>query len=191
VTDSDVDSPATGWNVFADTTNRTRSGESVADVASTTRRDFLIMAGMGAAGATLVRPSALFAAVGAVKPDKILVPAAGHAAMQSAAKILAKKLQLGESAIQTYDGAPKATAGAIVLALAKDGKLAAAEMPKLDGYTVTYTGGTVGGTRPRSVLYAAGEPHHWVGKAAVYRRNPEFALRNCTWHPDYPVAEHR
>jgi hypothetical protein len=68
------------------------------------------MAGMGTAGATLIRPSKLFAAAGAVKPEKILVPAAGHAAMQSAAKILAKKLKLEESAIVTYDGAPKATA---------------------------------------------------------------------------------
>jgi hypothetical protein len=189
MSDFDPDSPAAGWNTFADTTNGSGSGESFADRASTTRRGFLKMAGMGAA-ATLVRPSTLFAAAGAVKPEKILVPAAGHAAMQSAARILAKKLQLEESAIQTYDGAPKATAGAIVLALAKDGKLLAAETPTVDGYTVTYTGGTVvWGARPRSLLFAAGEPHHWVGKAAVYRRNPDFALRNCTWHPDYPVAE--
>jgi hypothetical protein len=164
--------------------------------AETTRRDFLMMAGMGA-GATLVHPSALFAEVGhlALMPKTILVPASGHGAMMSAAKILAKKLGLDDSVIQTYDGAPKATKGAIVLALAKDGKLTAAEMPKVDGYTVTYTGGAVGGimvwgARPRSVLYAAGEPHHWM-KAGVapYRRNPEFALRNCSWHPNYPVAE--
>jgi hypothetical protein len=164
--------------------------------AETTRRDFLMMAGMGA-GATLVHPSALFAEVGhlALMPKTILVPASGHGAMMSAAKILAKKLGLDDSVIQTYDGAPKATKGAIVLALAKDGKLTAAEMPKVDGYTVTYTGGAVGGimvwgARPRSLLYAAGEPHHWM-KAGVapYRRNPEFALRNTTWHADYPVAE--
>ena len=51
---------------------------------ATTRRDFLMMAGMGAAAATLVRPSELFAAQvkagGAAKPEKILVPAAGHPA---------------------------------------------------------------------------------------------------------------
>jgi hypothetical protein len=184
-----MDSPTTGWNVLAATTNMTRSGESVADGEGTTRRDFLMMAGMGAA--TLVTPSSLFAVSGAAKPEKILVPAAGHPAMQSAAKILAKRLDLDESAIATYDGAPKATAGAIVLALAKDGKLAAADMPKQDGYTVHYTGGiVVYGARPRSVLFAAGEPHHWVGaKAAAYRRTPEFALRNSTWHANYPVAE--
>jgi hypothetical protein len=161
---------------------------------STSRRGFLRLAGMGAAGASLVKPSALFAAAvkagGAVKPEKILVPEAGHAAMQSAAKILAKKLKLDESAIATYDGVPKATPGAIVLALAKNGKLALIDRPKMDGYTVSYTGGiVVWGARPRSVLFAAGEPDHWVGRAVTYRRNPEFALRNATWHPDYPVAE--
>ena len=86
--------------------------------------------------------------------------------MMSAAKILAKKLALDESVIATYDGAPKATAGAVVLALAKDGKLAAAELPKGDGYVVHYAGGmVVYGARPRSVLFAAGEPHHWKCRA--------------------------
>jgi hypothetical protein len=172
-----------------------------------TRRDFLVMAGMGAAGATLVRPSELFAAqvkaVGAAKPEKILVAADAHPAIQSAAKILAKKLQLDESAVGTYDGAPKAVKGAVVLALAKDGKLAAVDVPKRDGYTVMGGGDGAGivvyGARPRSLLYAAGEPHHWApgtprrslngAPAAIYHRTPEFALRNATWHPDYPVAE--
>ncbi len=158
---------------------------------STTRRDFLLLAGMTTASASLIKPSALFAAVGATKPTSILVPETGHAAIQSAAKILAKKLKLDESAITTYSGAPKATPGAIVLALATDGKLPIIDKPKQDGYTVTYTGGTVVyGARPRSLLFAAGEPDHWVtAKPAPYRRNPEFALRNATWHPDYPVAE--
>ena len=108
-----------------------------------------------------------------------------------AAKILAKKLKLDESAIQTYDGAPKATAGAIVLALASAGKLPATEAPKKDGYTVTYTGGiVVWGARPRSLLYAAGEPEHWAAaKAASYRRNPDYTIRTAEWHRDYPVAE--
>jgi hypothetical protein len=95
VADFDMDSPATGWNAVAGTTDMTRNGESVADGAGTTRRDFLMMAGMGAAA--LVTPSSLLAAPGAAKPEKILVPAAGHPAMQSAAKILAKRLDLEES----------------------------------------------------------------------------------------------
>ena len=158
----------------------------------TTRREFLRMAGMGAAGASLVTPSKLLAEVGHLElmPKKILVAADAHPAIQSAAKVLAKKWGQDESAIGTYEGVPKATSGAVVLALAKDGKLLAGDKPKTDGYTVTYTGGiVVYGARPRSLLFAAGEPHHWVGKAVTYRRNPEFALRNATWHPDYPVAE--
>ena len=166
------------------------SSKNPADL-STTRRDFLLLAGMTGVGASLIRPLNLFADAPASSPKSILVPANGHAAMQSTAKILAKKLKLDESAIQTYEGAPKPTAGAIVLALAKDGKLPATEAPKQDGYTVTYTGGTVVyGARPRSLLFAAGEPEHWAApKAAPYRRNPDFAIRTAQWHPDYPVAE--
>jgi len=124
-------------------------------------------------------------------------PGAGgsHAAMMSAAKILAKKLGLDEGVIATYDGAPKAAEGAVVLALAADssGRLPVTEHPKRDGYTVTYTGGmVVWGARPRSLLFAAGEPHHWVGAhTAPYRRNPEFALRNATYHEDYPWRSRR
>ena len=71
------------------------------------------------------------------------------------------------------------------------GKLAAIDKPKMDGYTVTYTSGVVVyGARPRSLLFAAGEPHHWATpRTTSYHRNPEFALRNATYHPDYPVAE--
>ncbi len=188
--DFDMDSPTTGWSGFEDASNLNQNEEALANTVVPTRRDFLLLAGMGTAGATLIRPAKLFAAVGAAKPEKILIPAAGHAAFASAAKILAKKMKLDESAIVTYNGAPKATAGAIVLALAKEGKLTAADVPKMDGYTVTHTGGTVvWGARPRSVLYAAGEPNHWVGKAVTYRRNPDFKIRAAEYHADYPVAE--
>lgn len=160
-----------------------------------TRRDFLRLAGMAGAGASLIRPAELFAApeAAAAKPQRILIPADAHPAIRSAAEILAKKLSLDASAIATYDGTAKPQAGAIVLALAKGSALPAAEAPKQDGYTVTYTGGTVVyGARPRSLLFAAGEPHHWANpgsRTTPYRRNPDFALRNCTYHPDYPVAE--
>lgn len=153
------------------------------------------MAGMTTAGATLVKPSALFAAqaakLGAAKPKAIALPEGSHPAMMSAARILAKKLKLDESAIQTFDGAAPKIPGTIVLMLAENGKLPLIDKPKQDGYTVTYTGGgtVVYGARPRSLLFAAGEPDHWIGKAVTHRRNPEFALRNCTWHEDYPVAE--
>jgi hypothetical protein len=181
-------------------------GWPAANETATTRRDFLRMAGMGAAGASLIQPSTLFAELAAsgaaVKPEKILVAANAHPAAMSAAKILAKKLKLEETAISTYDGAPKATAGAIVFALASesDGKLPLIDAPKRDGYTVTYAGGVVvWGARPRSWLFAAGEPEHWIetgnreqgkgNRPAVYRRNPDFAIRNQSWHASYPVAD--
>jgi len=191
VADFDMDSPAIGWNEFENASNMTQHEEVVAQTVIPTRRDFLLMAGMGTAGASLIHPARLLAAVGEALPRKILVPATGHVAFTSAAKVLAKKLKLEDSAIVTYNGAPKATTGAIVLALAKEGKLTAADVPKMDGYTVTYTGGiVVWGARPRSALYAAGEPQHWM-KAGVapYRRNPEFRIRAAQYHPDYPVAE--
>lgn len=167
---------------------------------STTRREFLRLAGVGAAGASLIQPSALFAEAGAARPEKILVAAGAHPAAMTAAKILAQRMKLDEGAIGTYDGVAKATRGAVVLALAKDGKLPPADAPKLDGYTVTYAGGVVvWGARPRSLIFAASEPEKWAetgngqtatgSGARVYRRNPDFAIRNQSWHASYPVAE--
>jgi hypothetical protein len=175
---------------------------------STSRREFIRAAAMTTAGASIV-PGAFAGIVSKLVPPsehaavqaaaagatKILLAADAHPAIQSAAKILARRLKLDESAIATYAGAPKPQKGAIVLALAKAGHLAPIDTPKRDGYTVTYTGGagagiTVWGARPRSLLYAAGEPHHWaVTQTAAYHRAPEFALRNATYHADYPVAD--
>ena len=45
------------------------------------------------------------------------------------------------------------------------------------------------GARPRSMLFVAGSRIPGGKGGWTYRRNPEFALRNATWHPDYPVAE--
>jgi hypothetical protein len=156
---------------------------------SPTRRDFLLLAGMTTA--TLIRPSALFAAPGQTLPSSIRVPADAHPALQSAARILAVRLNLPDSAVQTYDGAPSPTAGAITFALASAGHLPVTDIPKQDGYTVHYSGGTVVyGARPRSLLFAAGEPEHWATpRTAPYRRNPDFAIRNSTLKQDYPVAE--
>lgn len=158
---------------------------------STTRREFLALAGMAGASASLIQPSALLAQMAGAALGSIRIPASAHPAVKSAAGILAKKLKLDASAVETYEGEPKATAGTITLALASDGKLPPLDRPKMDGYTVTYTGGVVVcGARPRSLLYAAGEPHHWLKtRPAPYRRNPEFKLRNATWLRQYPVAE--
>jgi hypothetical protein len=158
---------------------------------STTRRDFLMLAGMTTAGASFARPGSLFADTGHAAPQSIRVPADAHPAIRSAANILAVRLNLPESAIQSYDGAPAPIPGAIVFALAAATHLPATDMPRQDGYTVHYTGGTVVyGTRPRSLLFAAGEPEHWAApRATAYRRNPDFAIRNATWHQDRAVAD--
>src|ERR1035441_2110050 len=84
--------------------NTSHSPEQQPSANATTRRNFLLLAGMTTAGASLIRPAALFAAADAAAPKSILVPANAHPAIQSAAKILAKKLALEESAIATYDG---------------------------------------------------------------------------------------
>jgi hypothetical protein len=121
----------------------------------------------------------------------ILVPGGGHPAVISAAKILAGKLKLAESAIGTYEGAPRAAHGSVVLALVSAGHLPAAEVAKNDGYTVTYSGGmVVWGVRPRSLLFAAGEPERWnIERGAAWVRSPDFAIRVASRHPGHPVAE--
>jgi hypothetical protein len=158
---------------------------------SPTRRDFLVLAGLTGAAASLVQPSALFAQSGAAKPGSIRIPAGAHPAIQSAARILAVRLKLPESSIETYTGAPTPGAAAIVFALASAARLGPTDAPKHDGYTVLYQGGTVVyGARPRSLLYAAGEPEHWAeSRSAPYRRSPDFPLRLAQAHTDYPVAE--
>ena len=153
---------------------------------------FCCWPGIATAGASLIRPGELFAAADAAKPERILVPANAHPAIQCGGENPGEEAGAGmRAAIATYEGRRRPTAGVIVLALAKDGKLAAADMPKKDGYTVTYTGGMiVYGARPRSLLFAAGEPEHGLQpRTAPYQRNPDFAIRNARQHTDYPVAE--
>src|SRR5437868_3006168 len=97
-------------------------GATALDHASS-RRDFLRLAGTAAAtaatvGSSLTSPTSLLASAtrlalsahpamqaAAATTRQILVPAGAHPALNSAAKILARKLKLDDSAIQTYDGA--------------------------------------------------------------------------------------
>jgi hypothetical protein len=115
---------------------------------ATTRRDFLMMAGMGAAGATLVRPSELFAAQvktgGVVKPTQILVAADAHPAIHSAAKILAKKLGMERAAIRRTTARPRRQQGSDCAGAGEGRQADSGGDAEGDGYTVTYTGG-IGG----------------------------------------------
>lgn len=125
---------------------------------------------------------------------RILIPAHSHPALHSAAQILAKTLSLPADAISTYHEAPPRHPHAITFALAEThGVPAEAVHPiQRDGYTVLAGDGglLICGARPRSLLFAAGEPHHWLTQATgVWTRNPDFRLRCSGWHPGYSAAQ--
>ncbi len=157
------------------------------------RRDFLIAASSAAATGALTSGLDLLAQSTA-KHAGILVPAGAHPAVIAAAGILSTKLGLKLEAIKNYSGAAKFRKGIIVLAL-KDTKGVPATLTRpivRDGYAVMAQNGgvMVCGARPRSLLFAAGEAHHWVDRAdGVWARNPEFAMRFASYHAERSVAE--
>jgi hypothetical protein len=126
----------------------------------------------------------------------ILIPAGAHPAVRSAAEMLAAKAGLKSDAIRNYTGAAKSRKSFIVLAL-KDTKGVPAELAepiKRDGYAVQAANGglVVCGARPRSLLFAAGETHHWLDRGdgpEAWTRNPEFAMRFASHHGEHSVAE--
>lgn len=157
------------------------------------RRTFLQAASMTAAAGALANPLESLAQPTA-RFTRILIPAGSHSAMRTAAGILAGKLGVKEKAIGTYKGAAKAHRGTIVFALKQTrGVPVALSGPiERDGYAVQAEDGglVVCGARPRSLLYAAGEPHQWIDRAAgVWTRNPDFALRLSGWRPNLKAAE--
>ena len=125
---------------------------------------------------------------------QIMVPAGAHPAIQSAAKILANSLSLGDDAIRTYRGVPRLRSGIIIFALTSTHGIPASVSSPIqrDGYAVLSqdSGLIVCGARPRSLLFAAGEPHHWLSHSSgVWVRNPDFKLRCSGWHPNYTAAQ--
>ena len=146
-------------------------------------------AAAGALGAPLDAP-----AQDATRYTHIHVPAGAHPAVRSAAGMLARKIGLNDKAIVTYKGAAARHRGAIVFALRETrGVPAALSGPiERDGYAVTAERGgiMVCGARPRSLFYAAGEPHRWIERASgMWTRNPDFALRLSGWRPNLGAAE--
>jgi hypothetical protein len=110
---------------------------------------------------------------------RIVIAADSHPAIQSAAKILAGRLQ-----IPVVQGAPQS--GDIVLVT--NPKAAAS-----DGYKITFQGGiaTITGARPRSLLYAAGDVDKWKNRTTgVYLREPSFAIRTATYDATRTVADY-
>ena len=121
----------------------------------------------------------LAAVVHAATYTRVVIPADSHPAVQSAAKILAGKLQ-----VPVAQGTPQS--GDIVLAT--DPKAAAN-----DGYKITFQNGiaTITGARPRSFLYAAGDLIQWKDRASgTYLREPSFAIRTATYDAGRTVADY-
>ena len=133
-------------------------------ITSSTRRDFLALAGMAGATASLVRPSALIAQGAAPQPTAIHIAADAHPAIRSAASILAKKLNLDERS------RPDLRRPAEGLARDHRSRLGLrwqdcrhwTSQSRMATPSPTQAGIVVWGARPRSLLFAAGEPHHWL-----------------------------
>ncbi len=157
------------------------------------RRSFLKTASTAAAAEALGNGLDLLAQ-DTGKYSGILIPTNAHPAVRSAAEMIAPKIGLKADAIHNFSGAAKMRRNFIVLAL-KDTKGVAATLAnpiERDGYAVLAQNGglMVCGARPRSLLFAAGETHHWLDHTdGVWTRNPEFAMRFGTHHAEHSVAE--
>lgn len=113
--------------------------------------------------------------------QRILVPEGSHSAVQAAAKMLAARLALPESAIQPGS---KAASGEILLRVAAGAKH--------DGYQIVFEDGraTINGARPRSLLFAAGDYPLWKDRTSgTYLREPSFAVRTSQFENSRTVPE--
>lgn len=156
------------------------------------RRSFLKTASLASAAGALGSLDAF--GQNAASHRGIAIPAGAHPAVASAAQILARALLLPPSAVTTYTGKPVMRAGVIVFALKQTPGVPASLSAPLerDGYAVLASGKSlmICGARPRSLLYAAGEPHHWLHRTTgAWARNPDFTLRCAGWHPNYSAAQ--
>jgi hypothetical protein len=118
--------------------------------------------------------------------DKIIIADSPHPAVQSAAKIIARKLALPESAIQS-SAQPAGAPGAIVLKIVPDQPAL-----KRDGYTASFSDGsvTISGVRPRSLLFAAGDVHLWRDRVSgTMTRDPAFAIRSAAFSTRHDLAD--
>lgn len=169
------------------------------------RRGFLKTAGYVAAtvAASNAIPDGteLFAAPSSAGYKRILIPRNCHEAVKSAAQIMARNLAMPPTAIHEYSGKGTPHTNEIMLMVLPDAsneqkKLLGTMEIKQDGYAAValHDGLLIVGARPRSLLFAAGEPHHWKALGAASSpttllRNPSFALRISTFHNERSVAE--
>jgi hypothetical protein len=130
---------------------------------------------------------------------KILIPENSHPAVKSAARILAQKMALPESAIQTVDDSAVPGSQEIILTVSPvTGAQAqllgsAVNNIKNDGYAIAFRdgGALICGVRPRSLLFAAGDFHQWRDETSgTFVRDPAFAIRTAQYHGSRPVLEY-
>ena len=133
----------------------------------------------------------------AAEYDRILVPENSHPAVRSAARILAQKLALPDSAIQT-GSSPAPAAREIVLLTAPIADF----KTRIPGFTGTLTndgyvavfkkgGALICGARPRSLLFAAGDLNQWKDRASgIFVRDPAFAVRSASYNNQLPLADY-
>lgn len=157
------------------------------------RRTFLKAASLATAAGAWAGSVSAFAEP-SPRYTRIHIPEGAHPAVRTAAEILAGKLGLKDDPISTYRGSAASRRGGIVLALKETRSVPASVSGPIvrDGYAVSADGNglMVCGARPRSLLFAAGEPHHWITqKSGVWLRNPDFTLRLAGGHPNYKPAQ--
>lgn len=132
--------------------------------------------------------------VHAANYTKIIIPASSHPAVLSAARLLAQKLSLPDSAIQTVPQPTLPTAGEIVL-MPTPVVLPGGVQSQIqrDGYVIYFANGgaVICGARPRSLLYAAGDLPLWQNYASgTWVRNPDFSTRTAPFYGHKSVADY-
>lgn len=130
----------------------------------------------------------------------IVIQKNAHPAVKSAAKILAKSLNIPDENILTKDTVSLPVHGSIELEFGRPSRAQLEFIGRdprsvaYDGYLIKFDGDRVliFGKRPRSLLYAAGDVNLWKNlRSGIYVRQPAFGTRDCSldYVPGESVAE--
>lgn len=134
-----------------------------------------------------------------IEAEAIRFSESAHPAVKSAARIISNKLNLSEQSVQTCSDDCVPGKGQIVLAVPPAGKHqteflgSGADSIRKDGYVIVFRNGgaLICGSRPRSLLYAAGDVHLWKDRAAgMFVREPSFAVRSVEYHGEMPMPDY-
>lgn len=134
----------------------------------------------------------------AVRFTHLVIPAKCHPAVASAARIIARKAGLPESAITTAS-LPSAPGHEEIVLLAAPANTtqtrflgSVASGLRHDGYAIVFKDGAAAifGVRPRSLLFAAGDYNLWKDRTdGTFLREPSFAIRTASFYGQQSVAE--